>query len=84
MADPTLMAMSKTRQSGQNIVPLFGKPVSRTFTVSRNLPTFSISEHLDQVQLHQFQPLSWLESFCQAEVGLQASVVGWPAFVHPR
>ena len=52
MADPTLMAMSKTRQPGQKTVPEFGKPVSRPSNVFMDSPTFLMSAHLVQVPLH--------------------------------
>ena len=86
MADPTLMTASKDtgRQLGQQVVPKFGKLVSRPSDVSKDLPNFRTSEHLEKVLLHLSCPMSWLETLCQAWVGLQASVVGWPASVQPR
>ena len=86
MADPTLMTVSKDtgRQLGQQIVPEFGKLVSRRSDACRDQPNFCMSEHLDQVLLRSSHSLSWLNSWCQAEVGLQAGVAGWPASAQPR
>lgn len=85
MADPTLMTVSTDtgRQLGRQIVPEFGKLVSRPSDACRAWPSFCMSEHLDQVLLRSSHSLSWLKSLCQAEVGLQASVAGWPASAQP-
>ena len=86
MADPTLMTVSKDTggQLGQQVVPEFGELVSRPSDGSMDSPNFCMSEHLDQALLRSSHFLSWLNSLCQAEVGLQASVAGWPASAQPR